>query len=60
MLFESSSEVESEAEEVTTERLNLPYFEDVVDNVNVTAQFGNTVSLHCRVHNLMDKVVSYL
>lgn len=42
----------------TTEKWNPPYFEDAVDGVNVTSQFGNDVILHCRVHNVSDKVVS--
>lgn len=58
MLLEPSSESEFEIEETTTELPNLPYFEDMVDTINVTSQFGNTVTLHCRVHNLLDKMVS--
>lgn len=58
MLLEPTSESEQEVEETTTELSNLPYFEDAVDSINVTSQFGNTVTLHCRVSNLLDKMVS--
>ncbi|XKL68100.1 hypothetical protein PGB90_003591 [Kerria lacca] len=60
MVLEPSSESELQIEEMTTEQLNLPYFEDLIDSINVTSQFGNTVTLHCRVHNLQDKVVSII
>lgn len=38
----------------------LPYFESDMATANVTAQLGDTAFLHCRVHDLNDKTVSWL
>ncbi|KAK7602319.1 hypothetical protein V9T40_007908 [Parthenolecanium corni] len=56
----SGSRLEAQTDVASIEKWNAPYFEDALDGVNVTSQFGNDVILHCRVHNLSDKVVSWL
>lgn len=42
----------------TTTSEPLPFFEDDASTNNVTAQLGNRVYLHCRVHDLGEKTVS--
>lgn len=36
-----------------------PYFEDGVENVNLTARVGSTVRLDCKIGMLQDKTVSF-
>lgn len=44
----------------TTTSEPLPFFEDDASTNDVTAQLGSRVHLHCRVHDLGEKTVSYL
>ncbi|CAK1589569.1 unnamed protein product [Parnassius mnemosyne] len=48
-----------EEEVSTTTSEPLPFFEDPITN-NVTAQLGSRVHLHCRVHDLGDKTISWV
>ncbi|CAH2058045.1 unnamed protein product, partial [Iphiclides podalirius] len=49
-----------EEEVSTTTSEPLPFFEDDPSTNNVTAQLGSTVHLHCRVHDLGDKTISWV
>ncbi|KAF9423646.1 hypothetical protein HW555_000972 [Spodoptera exigua] len=44
----------------TTTSEPLPFFEDDVSTNNVTAQLGSRVHLHCRVHDLGEKTISWV
>lgn len=46
-----------DAEEATTHE-PFPYFDEPNSSVNVTTHLGNSVYLHCRVHDLNGKTVS--
>ncbi|XP_021928644.1 peroxidasin-like isoform X3 [Zootermopsis nevadensis] len=38
----------------------LPFFEDHSNSTNVTTQLGSSVFLHCKVHDLRDRTVSWV
>ncbi|CAF4942016.1 unnamed protein product [Pieris macdunnoughi] len=44
----------------TTTSEPLPFFEDDASTNNVTAQLGSRVHLHCRVHDLGEKTISWV
>ncbi|XP_045540241.1 obscurin [Papilio machaon] len=44
----------------TTTSEPLPFFEDDPSTNNVTAQLGSRVHLHCRIHDLGDKTISWV
>ncbi|XP_050684097.1 uncharacterized protein LOC126978997 [Leptidea sinapis] len=44
----------------TTTTEPLPFFEDDASTSNVTAQLGSRVHLHCRVHDLGEKTISWV
>ncbi|KAG7296714.1 hypothetical protein JYU34_020596 [Plutella xylostella] len=44
----------------TTTSEPLPFFEDDASTNNVTAQLGSHVHLHCRVHDLGEKTISWV
>nr|XP_049706127.1 lachesin-like [Helicoverpa armigera] len=44
----------------TTTSEPLPFFEDDATTNNVTAQLGSRVHLHCRVHDLGEKTISWV
>ncbi|CAH2098402.1 unnamed protein product [Euphydryas editha] len=60
------SEVFTEVYEDTEEDIStttsepLPFFEDDPSTNNVTAQLGSHVHLHCRVHDLGEKTISWV
>ncbi|OWR48051.1 putative defective proboscis extension response [Danaus plexippus plexippus] len=51
---------EEQEEEATTTSEPLPFFEDDASTNNVTAQMGSRVHLHCRVHDLGEKTISWV
>ncbi|XP_041972580.1 obscurin [Aricia agestis] len=55
------TEIYEEEEDVSTSTLEpLPFFEDEPSTNNVTAQMGTHVHLHCRVHDLGEKTISWV
>lgn len=53
-------EAESEDYTETTTQEPFPFFEDAITTINITAQLGSHVHLHCRVNDLRGKTVSGL
>ncbi|XP_039749870.1 titin homolog [Pararge aegeria] len=52
---------EDQEEDVSTTTTEpLPFFEDDASTNNVTAQLGSRVHLHCRVHDLGEKTISWV
>jgi hypothetical protein len=52
---------EANAENVSEATLmHEPFFEEAASQVNVTAQLGSDVILHCRVNDLREKMVRCL
>lgn len=59
MLLEITTENDTHIIVSTTKQpIVLPSFEEAAETaVNVTTQFGKTITLHCKVNNLLDKMV---
>ncbi|XP_021202479.1 protein ver-1-like [Bombyx mandarina] len=51
---------EHEEDLSTTTSEPLPFFEDDTSTSNLTAQLGSRVHLHCRVHDLGEKTISWV
>lgn len=62
MLLEITTENDTHIIVSTTKQpIVLPSFEEAAETaVNVTTQFGKTITLHCKVNNLLDKMVSWV